>query len=77
MAATNDFASKLTDLPDSFASGRAARQAGCSLALLSLAAVIDTHGDAVGAPEQSEYFQFDAAVAPAATDRIYPTGCWG
>ncbi len=77
MAAADDVTGQLADLPDSLVSGCAAEQVGCSLALLSLAAVIDTYGDAVGTTEQSECVQFDTTVAPAATDRIYPTGCWG
>ncbi len=77
MAAADDVTGQPADLPYFLVSGSAAEQVGCSLALLSLAAVIDTHGDAVGAPEPSECVQFDTAVAPAATNRIYPTGCWG
>jgi len=77
MAAADDVTGQPADLPDSLVSGSAAEQVGCSLALLSLAAFIDTHGDAVGTTEQNECVQFDTAVAPAATDRIYPTGCWG
>ncbi len=77
MAAADDVTGQFADLLDSPVSGSAAEQVGCSLALLSLAALIDTHGDAVGAPEQGECVQFDTTVAPAATNRIYPTGCWG
>ncbi len=77
MAAAGDVTGQLADLPYSLVSGSASEQIGCSLALLSLAVVIDTHGDAVGATEQSECVQFDTTVAPAATNRIYPTGCWG
>ncbi len=77
MAAANDVTGQLADLPDSLVSGSAAEQVGGSLALLSLAAFIDTHGDAVGTPEQSECVQFDTTVAPAATDRICPARGWG
>jgi hypothetical protein len=48
MAAANYAASQPVDFHDPAGSANTARQIGRSLALLSMVAVIDTHGDAVG-----------------------------
>ena len=70
MAAANDVAGKLADLPDSAASDNAAGQAGHSLALLSLAAVIGADGTALVAPKPGQSVQFDTTVDAAKTDGV-------
>ena len=49
MAAANYATSEPVDFPDSAGSANTARQIGRSLALLSVAAVVDTFGVAMGA----------------------------
>ena len=62
--AVND-TSQPANLSDFIAPVNAAKEIRTSRLSRSLAAVIDTHGDAVGAAEPGQYLQFD----PAATDR--------